>query len=163
MANLDANEIFYTSFEPVQKNRFIVYMDGFPAWMVKGMGAITATQGTVALNHINVQRFVKGKTKWNPIEFTLHHPITPGGYTALMEWVRLHHESVTGRDGYSDFYKKDITFNILGPPGDIVGEWILKGGLITQYDLGDFNWDTEDAANEIKLTVQPDYCQLNFG
>jgi hypothetical protein len=42
-----------------------------------------------------------------------------------MEWVRLHHESVTGRDGYSDFYKKEITFNSLGPVGDKVEEWTL--------------------------------------
>ena len=47
-----------------------------------------------------------------------------------MEWVRLHHESVTGRDGYSDFYKKDITFNSLGPVGDKVEEWTLKGTFI---------------------------------
>ena len=37
-----------------------------------------------------------------------------------MEWIREHHESVTGRQGYSDFYKRDITFNLLGPVGDIV-------------------------------------------
>lgn len=162
MAQLEANEIFYTAFEPVQKNRFIVYMDGLPAFTIKGMGAITNTQGIVTLNHINVQRYVKGKTKWNPIQFTLHQPITPGGATAVMEWFRLHHESVTGRDGYSDFYKKDITFDVLGPPGDIVGEWIIKGAWITESNYGDFNWDTEDQANEITVTVQPDYCILNF-
>jgi hypothetical protein len=46
---------------------------------------------------------------------TLFDPITPSGAQAVMEWVRLHHESVTGRDGYSDFYKKDLTLDILGP------------------------------------------------
>jgi DNA-directed RNA polymerase subunit beta' len=39
-----------------------------------------------------------------------------------MEWVRLSHESVSGRDGYSDFYKKDLVLNCLGPVGDIVEE-----------------------------------------
>ena len=29
---------------------------------------------------------------------------------------------LTGRDGYSDFYKKDLTVNVLGPVGDIVSE-----------------------------------------
>jgi hypothetical protein len=52
-----------------------------------------------------------------------------------MEWVRLHHESVTGRDGYSDFYKKDLTFNVLGPVGDVVSEWIIKGAMITETNL----------------------------
>tara|TARA_B100001059_G_C17819313_1_gene577257 strand:- start:121 stop:609 length:489 start_codon:yes stop_codon:yes gene_type:complete len=162
MAVLDPNEIFFTAFEPKQKNRFILYVDGIPSYQIKGMGAVTLTQGTVALNHINVQRFVKGKSTWNPISMTLFDPITPSGAQAVMEWVRLHHESVTGRDGYSDFYKKDLTLNVLGPVGDIVSEWIVKGALITSVDFGDFNWDTENAAQEIQLEVQPDYCILNF-
>lgn len=162
MAILDPNEIFFTAFEPKQANRFIMYIDGIPSYTVKGMSAITLTQGTVALNHINIQRFVKGKTTWNPITFTLFDPITPSGAQAVMEWVRLHHESVTGRDGYSDFYKKDLTFNVLGPVGDVVSEWIIKGALITESNFGEYGWDTENSAINISMTVQPDYCILNF-
>ena len=162
MAVLNPNEIFFTAFEPKQKNRFICFVDGFPAYIMKGVGAVTVSQGTVPLNHINVQRFVKGKTTWGTIQFTLFDPITPSGAQATMEWVRLHHESVTGRDGYSDFYKKDLTINVLGPVGDIVSEWIIKGAMITEANFGDFNWDTENAAQEIQMTVQPDYCVLNF-
>ena len=161
MAILDPNEIFFTAFEPKQKNRFIMYIDGIPSYMVKGMGAVSVTQGAVELNHINVQRFVKGKTKWDAISLTLFDPITPSGAQAVMEWVRLHHESVTGRDGYSDFYKKDLTFNVVGPVGDIVSEWIVKGALITAATFGDYSWD-EEGAQEIALTIQPDYCVLNF-
>jgi len=162
MAVLDPNEIFFTAFEPKQPNRFIMYMDGFPAYIVKGVSAVTLNQGKVALNHINVQRYVKGKTVWNPITFTLFDPITPSGAQAVMEWVRLHHESVTGRDGYSDFYKKDLTFNVLGPVGDVVSEWIVKGALIENANFGYYNWDTVDAAVNLTMTVQPDYCILNF-
>ena len=162
MAVLDPNEVFFTAFEPKQKNRFILYVDGIPSYQIKGMGAVTLNQGTVALNHINVQRFVKGKTKWAPISMTLFDPITPSGAQAVMEWVRLHHESVTGRDGYSDFYKKDLTLDVLGPVGDIVSEWIIKGALITSANFGEYSWDTENAAQEISLEVQPDYCILNF-
>ena len=162
MAVLDPNEIFFTAFEPKQANRFIMYMDGLPAYIVKAVGAVTLTQGKVALNHINVQRFVKGKSTWGPIQFILFDPITPSGAQAVMEWVRLHHESVTGRDGYSDFYKKDLTFNILGPVGDIVSEWIIKGALIESTNFGEYNWDTENTAINLTMTVQPDYCVLNF-
>jgi len=162
MAVLDPNEIFFTAFEPKQANRFIMYIDGIPAYEIKSVGAVTLTQGTVPLNHINVQRFVKGKTTWGPISFTLFDPITPSGAQAVMEWVRLHHESVTGRDGYSDFYKKDLTFNVLGPVGDIVSEWIIKGALITTANFGEYNWDTADTAVNLTMEVQPDYCVLNF-
>jgi len=162
MAVLDPNEIFFTAFEPKQKNRFILYVDGIPSYLVKGMGAIKITQGTVTLNHINIQRYVKGKSKWDTIAMTLYDPITPSGAQSVMEWVRLHHESVTGRDGYSDFYKKDLTLNVLGPVGDVVSEWIIKGAFITDATFGDFNWDDDGAAQQIEMTIQPDYCVLNF-
>ena len=161
MAVLDPNEIFFTPFEPKQKNRFVLYVDGFPAYLIKGLGAVSVSQGTVPLNHINVQRFVKGKTTWGTISMTLFDAITPSGAQSVMEWVRLHHESVTGRDGYSDFYKKDMTVNILGPVGDVVSEWIIKGAIITSATFGDYGYD-EDGAVEISMEVQPDYCVLNF-
>ena len=161
MAVLDPNEIFFTAFEPKQKNRFIMYIDGFPSYMVKGVGAVSLTQGSVQLNHINVQRYVKGKTVWNTVSFTLFDPITPSGAQAVMEWVRLHHESVTGRDGYSDFYKKDLTFNVLGPVGDVVSEWVIKGAFITNMSQGSFDWSSSEPV-ELTITVAMDYCVLNF-
>ena len=162
MAVLDPNEIFFTAFEPKQANRFIMYIDGIPSYTIKAIGAVTLTQGTVPLNHINVQRFVKGKTVWNPIQFTLFDPITPSGAQAVMEWVRLHHESVTGRDGYSDFYKKDVTIDILGPVGDIVSEWVIKGAFIKSATFGDYNWDTDNVATNLTVVLGMDYCVLNF-
>ena len=162
MAVLDPNQIFYTAFEPKQANRFVLYMDGMPSYLLKQVSAVTLQQGVVTLNHINVERKVKGKSTWQNITMTLFDPITPSGAQATMEWVRLHHESVTGRDGYSDFYKKDLTINVLGPVGDVVSEWIIKGAMITEASFGDYNWDQENAAQEITMTVQPDYCVLNF-
>ena len=162
MAILNANEIFFTAFEPKQANRFILYMDGVPSYIVKGVNAVTVTQGEVVLNHINVYRKVKGKTTWGDIQMTLFDPVTPSGAQAVMEWVRLHHESVTGRDGYSDFYKKDLVLDVLGPVGDVVSEWIIKGAFIKEANFGDYNWDTENTAVNITMTVGMDYCVLNF-
>ena len=162
MAVLDPNEIFYTAFEPKQANRFILYMDGMPSYIIKGVSAVTLTQGVVTLNHINVERKVKGKSVWNNVTMTLFDPITPSGAQATMEWVRLHHESVTGRDGYSDFYKKDLTINTLGPVGDIVSEWVLKGAFIVNSNFGEYSWDTVDTAINLTIEVAIDYAVLNF-
>ena len=162
MAILNPNEIFFTAFEPKQSNRFILYMDGVPSFLVKGVGGINVAQTAVALNHINVQRYVKGKTIWGAISMTLFESITPSGAQAVMEWIRLGHESVTGRDGYSDFYKKDLTFNVLGPVGDIVSEWIIKGAVVTSANFGDYNYDDDGTIVNIALEVQPDYCILNY-
>ena len=161
MANLvEEQELFFKAFEPKMQNRFIMNMDGVPAYVIKGMQRPRLTQEARALNHINVQRYVKGRSVWGALQMTLHDPIVPSAAQSVMEWVRLHHESVTGRDGYTDFYKKDLTFNVLGPVGDKVEEWILKGTQITEVNFGDMNWD-EDQPMNITLTVQPDYCILN--
>jgi hypothetical protein len=162
MPVLDPNEIFFTAFEPKQANRFILYMEGIPSFIIKGVSAVSLTQGEVVLNHINVLRKVKGKTVWNDVTMTLFDPITPSGAQAVMEWVRLHHESVTGRDGYSDFYKKDLKIDVLGPVGDVVSEWILKGAFVKEATFGDYNWDTENEAKQIELTLGIDYAVLNF-
>jgi len=162
MAVLDPNEIFFTAFEPKQTNRFIMYIDGVPSYMIKELGEITIEQGEVVLNHINVQRKVKGKSTWGDVSMTLFDPITPSGAQATMEWVRLHHESVTGRDGYSDFYKKDLTINVLGPVGDVVSEWVLKGAFIKTATFPEFNWDTTNTAVQIEMTLGIDYAVLNF-
>ena len=137
-------------------------MEGMPSYLIKGVSAVTLNQGVVTLNHINVERKVKGKSVWQDVTFTLFDPITPSGAQAVMEWVRLSHESVTGRDGYSDFYKKELKINVLGPVGDIVSEWILKGAFITSTNFGEYSWDSPDTAVNIQVTVAIDYAVLNF-
>ena len=162
MAVLDPNEIFFTAFEPKQANRFILYVDGFPSYLIKQMSSFNIENGEVILNHINVDRKIKGKSKWSDVTLNLYDPITPSGAQAVMEWVRLHHESVTGRDGYSDFYKKDVVFNVLGPVGDVVSEWVLKGAYIKTATFPEFNWSTENTAVELQMTLGIDYAVLNF-
>jgi hypothetical protein len=162
MSVVNANEIFFTAFEPKQANRFLMFVDGIPSYLVKKMSGLKIENGEVVLNHINVHRKVKGKSKWGDVGLTLFDPITPSGAQATMEWVRLHHESVTGRNGYSDFYKKDLTFHVLGPVGDVVSEWILKGAFIKEATFSDFDWDTENQAQTIDLSLGIDYAVLNF-
>ena len=162
MAVLDPNEIFFTAFEPKVQNRFIMYVDGIPSYFIKGIGGLSYSSEEITLNHINVMRKVKGRSNWEDVTMTLYDPITPSGAQAVMEWVRLHHESVTGRDGYSDFYKKDLTVDILGPVGDIVSEWIIKGAFITEAKFSDLSWDEDAAAQEIEITIAMDYAVLNF-
>ena len=139
-----------------------MYIDGFPSYMIKSISGLGFDQGEIKLNHINIYRKIKGKMSWNDVTVTLFDPITPSGAQAVMEWTRLHHESVTGRDGYSDFYKKDVVIDILGPVGDIVSEWVLKGAFIRTADMGEYNWDTEAEAQNLTLTLGMDYCVLNF-
>jgi hypothetical protein len=85
MAVLNPNEIFFTAFEPKLQNRFIMYIDGIPAYTIKGISGLGFSQDEIKLNHINVYRKVKGKLNWNDVTLTLFDPITPSGAQACME------------------------------------------------------------------------------
>ena len=130
---LEPQDIMFTPFEPKLKNRFIMNIDGIPAYLIKTANRPSLESDEVILEHMNVTRYVKGKTRWQP----------------------------TGRDGYSDFYKKDVTFNLLGPVGDVVEEWKLKGCYIQSANFGDLDFATSDPA-EISLTLKYDYAILQF-
>lgn len=161
MAVLDPSEIMFTAFEPKVQNRFIMYIDGVPSYLIKSVQSPQFEAGEIVLDHINTYRKVKGKVRWQDMSFTLYDPITPSGAQSVMEWARLAHESVTGRDGYSDFYKKDLVLNVLGPVGDVVSEWIIKGAYAKTANFGSYDW-ANDAAVSIDLTVAMDYCVLNY-
>ena len=162
MAILDSNNIFFTQFEPKVQNRFIMIVDGIPSYLIKGVSSVGFAQDEIMLNYINTYRKIKGKLKWNDITMTLFDPITPSGAQSVMEWVRLHHESVTGRDGYSDFYKKQVGIQVLGPVGDIVSEWVIVGAFIKSAEFGEYNWDNDTAAQNLTVTLGMDYCVLNY-
>jgi hypothetical protein len=161
MAILDSTQMMFTAFEPKVQNRFLMSIAGIPSYLIKKIARPSITFGEIVLDHINVKRKIKGKANWDNISCELYDPVTPSGAQAVMEWIRLSHESVTGRDGYSDFYKKQITISTLGPVGDVVEEWILKGAYCQAANFGDMDWSSEAPAN-ISITIVMDYAILNF-
>jgi hypothetical protein len=158
---LEPQDIMFTPFEPKLKNRFIMQIDGINAYLVKSMNRPSLESDDVILEHMNVTRYVKGKTRWQPLEITLYDPVVPSAAQQVIEWIRLGHESVTGRDGYSDFYKKNVTFNLLGPVGDVVEEWELKGAFIQSANFGDLSFADSEPV-EISCTLRYDYAVLKF-
>ena len=158
---LEFNEMFYTNFEPKMKNRFIMNIDGIDSYLIKTANRQTIQFEPITLDHINVKRKLKGKGEWQDVEITLYDPIVPSGAQQVMDWVRTSHESLTGRDGYADFYKKDVNFFMLGPVGDKIEQWTLKGAFITNAAFNDLDWASNDPA-EITLTLSYDYAILEF-
>lgn len=158
---LSPNEIHYTDFEPKLQNRFIMYINNIPSYIIKAGSRPSIQFNVIEIDHINMTRKVLGKGKWQDITLTLYDPINPSGTQAVMEWVRRGYESVTGRAGYSQFYKEEITIVLMGGPGDIVEEWKLNGAFVSNADWGSIDW-TSDTPTEISITVSYDYAVLNF-
>ena len=161
MAILETNEMMFTAFEPKLQNRFLMEIEGIPAYLIKSLNRPQVTFNNIVLDHINVKRKIKGKANWDSISCDLYDPVTPSGAQAVMEWSRLSHEYVTGRDGYSDFYKKNIHIRTLGPVGDVVEEWILKGAYCASANFGPMDWSSDTPA-QITMTIEMDYAILNY-
>jgi hypothetical protein len=158
---LSFDKIFYTNFEPKLANRFIMEIDGIPSFMIKTANRPKLESEVVELDHINLKRKIKGKSNWTDITITLYDPIVPSGAQSVMEWIRSGHESITGRDGYADFYKKNIDFYMLGPVGDKVEQWKIVGAWISSAEFGDVDWSSNDPVM-ISLTITYDYAILEF-
>ena len=165
LPGVDQVDLFEKAFswEPKYSNRFIMSMGttDIPSYLVKAAARPSMTNGEIVLDHINVDRKVKGKTRWNDIAITLYDPIVPSGAQAVMNWIRRHHESLTGRDGYSADYKEQITFNSLSATGEYIEEWTLVGAFILDSNFQSMDWGTEDAVT-IELTLKYDYAVLQF-
>ena len=89
MATLDPSQIMFTPFEPKTKNRFIMYIEGVPAYMIKAANRPSIQFEEIVLDHINVKRYIKGKGAWQPITVNLYDPVVPSAAQSVMEWVRL--------------------------------------------------------------------------
>ena len=64
---LSPNEIFYTAYEPKMANRFIMYVEGIPSYLIKAASRPSIDQGEVILDHINVERKLKEHI-WDKVE-----------------------------------------------------------------------------------------------
>jgi hypothetical protein len=165
LPDISQSDLFNSAFswEPKYTNRFIMQLAGtnIPAYLVKAAARPTITNGEIVLDHINIDRKVKGKSRWSDVSITIYDPITSEGAQAVMEWVRFHHESLTGRDGYSSDYKRDLEFYALSALGEKIENWTLKGAFIADANFGSMDWGTEDAVT-IELTLKYDYAILQY-
>ena len=151
-------------YEPKRMNRFILSFPselGINEWYVESTSRPKITIGATAIPFLNTERYFAGRYTWGTINCTFRDPIGPSAAQALMEWVRLHAESVTGRMGYAAGYKKDITLQLLDPTGVVVEKWILVGTFLTDVDFQGLDYG-QDGLAKIVATLRPDYCVLVY-
>ena len=153
-----------TPYEPKRVNRFIVRFNsslGINEWYVSAASRPSAKINSVAIPFLNTSTYVAGRFEWNEIKMTFRDPIGPSASQALMEWFRLHAESVTGRMGYAAGYKKNVDLEMLDPTGVVVEKWILQGCFLTDVDFQGVSY-TDDGLQTISATLRPDRCILVY-
>lgn len=153
-----------TSFEPLRKNRWVFRFPsdlGIQEWWLSSASRPKINQGETEIQFLNTSTWVVGRYIWDTIDISFRDPIGPSASQAIMEWVRLHSESITGRQGYAAGYKRDIELEMLDPTGVVVQKWILKNAMLTNVNFGDLSY-SEDGLAEIQATIRMDYAILCY-
>ena len=151
-------------YEPKKKNRWLITFPadlGIQQWWLSSASRPSITQGETEIPFLNTSTWVVGRFTWEAIDVTFRDPIGPSAAQAIMEWVRLHAESVTGRMGYAAGYKKNVDLEMLDPTGVVVEKWILYGTFLTDVNFNTLAYN-QDALATISATLRMDRCVLVY-
>jgi hypothetical protein len=145
---LSVQDMLPNKFEPKRKNRWIFACEGIDAFLIKTAARPTITIEEQEIQFMNSRRYVAGKANFDALSVTL-------------QWVRTHFESVSGRAGYADFYKRDCQLKLVDPIGTVIELWDIKGCFLTNAGFGDLSYE-DGAPMEISLTIRFDNCVLQY-
>ena len=151
-------------YEPKRQNRFILRFPsalGINEWFVESTSRPHITIGTTEIQFLNTSTYVAGRFTWGTINVTFRDPIGPSASQALMEWVRLCAESVTGRMGYAAGYKKNVDLEMLDPTGVVVEKWILEGTFLSDVNFNTLDYKSDGLAT-IAAVLRMDRCILVY-
>lgn len=158
---LSVTDMLPNKFEPKRTYRWVLAIEGIDSFLVTTANRPSMTITDKKIDFINSYRRVSGKLEFGDLNIDLHDPIAPSGAQQMMEWIRTHYESVSGRAGYADFYKRDIQLKMLDPIGTVVELWDIKGAFLTSVNFNTLGYETDDVM-KIAATIKFDNCVLQF-
>jgi hypothetical protein len=159
---LDVTSMLPVKFEPKRQNRWILMIEGIDAYLIAKAARPSIKLESKEIPFMNSYRVISGaKARFDPMSIELHDAIAPSGAQQVMEWIRTHYESVSGRAGYADMYKRDIQLKLVDPVGTVIELWDITGALIEDAKFGDLTYE-DDAILTISLTIKFDNAVLQF-
>jgi len=152
-------------YEPLLTNRWILRFPsdvGIQTWALVSCGSPKMNLKKVDMAFLNTMTYVNGSYTWGEMAIKVRDFIAPSQSEGLMEWVRLHAESATGRMGYNVGCAKNLELEILDPTGVAVSKWLIVNAIVTgDIDFGTFEYN-DAKVREITFSVQPQYCLRLF-
>ena len=159
---LSVTDMLPNKFEPKRQFRWVFAIEGIDAFLMKTAARPQMDISETMIPFINAKRYIAGRLTFQDLAITLHDPIAPSGAQQVMEWIRTHYESVSGRAGYADFYKRDIQLKMLDPIGTVVELWDIKGCWIKSANFNTLTYDNDQEPIEISLSLRMDNAVLQF-
>lgn len=158
---LDVVDMISNKYEPKRKFRWFLQIEGVDAFLAKSAARPQRVFEEVTIDWINSKRYLAGKHEFQPMTIELYDPIAPSAAQQVEEWLRLDYESVSGRSGYADFYKRDMQLKMLDPVGTVVELWDIKGAWPKDVNYNELAYENSDAA-WVTVQIRFDNAVLQF-
>ncbi len=151
-------------YEPKRENRFYAEFPtelGIASFLIQEFKRPSLKINSTPIPWMNTTYYVAGKYNWEEMDIVFIDVIGPSTSQSVMEWIRLHAESISGREGYASSYQKTIILKQLDPTGVEIDKWTLENCQITSVDFGKNSYDSDDW-QKISITIQPQRCIHNI-
>jgi len=159
---LSVTDMLPNKFEPKRQFRWVFAIEGIDSFLMKTANRPQMSIESLEIPFINSKRYLACLMTFQTMGITLHDPIAPSGAQQVMEWIRTTYESVSGRAGYADFYKRDCQIKLLDPIGTVVELWDIKGAFITDANFNSLTYENDSNPVDISLTLRFDNCVLQY-
>lgn len=151
--------LFPGPFEPSLQFRYSIFTDKLKNAFFSARSAQQPSfdNSPIEYQHGNGSFFVKGKTKWNPINIKCYQF---DGISILEFWTYfLQHQILPDQaiDNYGSFYKHDLRVSVLGPEEFPTATWVLHGAFYENVDFGQMDRSSNEVI-EIDATIRYDYA-----
>lgn len=120
------------NYEPKVNNRFVVYMENVPCYLIK---AVTRPIASVT----------DGKYIYGDLILHIYDPIAPSASQVISEFIRANKTEFD-----------EIKLVLLGPIGDIVEEWRFLKCKVVSIEHSKLDWSDKSDVVTIKVTLKPE-------
>jgi len=138
-------------------NRFLFSIDGDPTTklLVKEAPRPSVSFEDIEIPHINKYRYEIGRPRYESLNITMMDYVTPSTAQYVSAWLATQSETWTGKMGYSIFYRRRCTLEVMGGVNDVVERWDYFNCHIVSADFGTMSWDSEEPV-QINLSIRYD-------
>lgn len=151
--------LFPGPFEPSLQFRYTILSEKMKGliWYARAAEQPKLENSPLELHHGNGSFFVKGKTKWSPINLRCYHF---EGITLLDFWQYLQQHQIIrfATDFKASIYKHDLRVSVVGPEEFPIATWVLYGAFFEGINFGSMDRGVDDII-EIDLTIRYDYAE----
>ncbi len=162
MALIDTSNLISQAFQPKQKHRFLLSLDGIPSFLVRSIDKPKASNKEIEVPILNRVKYFKGRTTYSPVNIVVIDAIEPNMTNTLWEWQLRHSNPKLGVDGSKSFYEVgQIGVTQIGPAGQIINKWVYHNCFLTEIDFGG-NDASADQISQINFTIRYEYPTLQI-